>query len=499
MPSRLIATQNGKNFFNVFIDGDLAHPVILSCTKGENTYVATDELSDRSHNFLLTKRTEGGEGATTIKGVLLADGAKLLAPPKRPKRRIEFFGDSITSGMGNESPDDSVDNRERDKNNFLSYDAITARNLAAELHVTSQSGIGIFVSWFDFIMPQFYDQLSAVGNNDTHWDFSQWTPDVVVINLFQNDKWLIDREKRIVPSPTEEQRVQGYIDFVKTIRQKYPKAYFVCALGSMDATQAGSLWPGYVTAQLLGAVAASGLLRLLFPGDVDLGGTLPAGSGMQSLVLEFVLTFVLMAVVLNVSTGAKEKGMTAGITIGEVQYFDVPASQAASFAVIDTIEGKDSELRRLFEVSSGAPNNAMNFFLVREIKGGGSGFTILGIAGGIPGIPFEQGTNASGVAVTTLDLAQDPKSVARTMAHEGGHWLGLWHTTEQNGEMHDPLSDTPECPPSRDTNADKILTSKECQGAGAEYLMFWEAGPTASTLSGNEGYVLQRNPVVSSQ
>ncbi len=77
-------------------------------------------------------------------------------------------------------------------------------------------------------------------------------------------------------------------------------------------------WPGYVTAQLLGAVAASGLLRLLFPVDVYLGGTLPAGSEVQSLVLEFVLTFVLMAVVLNVSTGAKEKGMTAGITIGAV-------------------------------------------------------------------------------------------------------------------------------------------------------------------------------------
>ena len=244
----ILNDENGKNFFNVFIDGELSHPVILSCVKGEKTYVVTDKLSDGPHNFLFTKRTEGGEGATTIKGVLLADRAKLLAPPKRPKHRIEFFGDSITSGMGNESPDDSVDNREEDKNNFMSYDAITARDLNAELHVTSQSGIGIFVSWFDFIMPQFYDQLSAVGNNDTHWDFSQWTPDVVVINLFQNDKWLIDREKRIVPSPTEEQRIQGYVDFVKIIRSKYPEAYFICALGSMDATQAGSLWPGYITA-----------------------------------------------------------------------------------------------------------------------------------------------------------------------------------------------------------------------------------------------------------
>lgn len=189
---------------------------------------------------------------------------------------------------------------------------------------------------------------------------------------------------------------------------------------------------------------------------------------------------------------------TSGVSLGTIEYYDVPPAQAAGFAVIDTIEGKDSELRKLFELSAGAPNNAMNFFLVKEIKGGGFGFTILGIAGGIPGIPFEQGTNASGVAVTAVDLDKDPKSVARTMAHEGGHWLGLWHTTEQNGQMHDPLSDTPECTTARDANSDKKVTSDECKGTGTEYLMFWQAGPTAATVSNNEGFVLLRNPVVTS-
>ena len=240
--------QNGKNFFNVFIDDDLAHPTILSCVQGEKSYAVAENLSPGPHKFLLTKRTEGGEGATVIKGVVLADNGKLLPPPARPKHRMEIFGDSISSGMGNESPDDGVDHLEKDKNNFMSYGAIAARELDAELHVTSQSGIGILVSWFDFTMPQFYDQLSAVGNNDTHWDFSQWTPEVVLINLFQNDKWLVDREKRLNPIPTDEQRIQAYVDFVKTIRSKYPHAYIICALGSMDATEAGSKWPGYITA-----------------------------------------------------------------------------------------------------------------------------------------------------------------------------------------------------------------------------------------------------------
>ncbi len=76
--------------------------------------------------------------------------------------------------------------------------------------------------------------------------------------------------------------------------------------------------PGFFAAQLLGALAASGLLRILFPADETLGATLPAGPAMQSFILEVVLTFFLMLVILNVSTGAKEKGITAGIVIGAV-------------------------------------------------------------------------------------------------------------------------------------------------------------------------------------
>jgi hypothetical protein len=240
--------QYGKNFFNVFIDNNYARPVIVQAEKGQKTYVIAANLTSGKHNFLLTKRTEGEEGATSFKGVELGDNQKLLAPPKRAARKIEFFGDSITSGMGNESPDDGPDHLLKDKNNFMAYDAITARNLNAELHVTSQSGIGIMISWFPFVMPQFYDQLSAVGDNDTRWDFARWTPDVVVINLFQNDSWLIDRDKKLSPAPSDEQRVQAYRDFVMAIRGKYPNAYIVCALGSMDATKAGSKWPGYIEA-----------------------------------------------------------------------------------------------------------------------------------------------------------------------------------------------------------------------------------------------------------
>jgi len=72
----------------------------------------------------------------------------------------------------------------------------------------------------------------------------------------------------------------------------------------------------YVTAQIAGALAASVTLRFLFPSNQLLGATLPAGSTLQSFILEFLLTALLMLIVLNVSHGAREKGITAGITVG---------------------------------------------------------------------------------------------------------------------------------------------------------------------------------------
>jgi MIP family channel proteins len=74
----------------------------------------------------------------------------------------------------------------------------------------------------------------------------------------------------------------------------------------------------YLASQCVGALLASLTLRLLFPNNAGLGATLPAGPVFQSFVLEFLLTMILMFVILNVSTGSKEKGPMAGIAVGSV-------------------------------------------------------------------------------------------------------------------------------------------------------------------------------------
>jgi aquaporin NIP len=74
----------------------------------------------------------------------------------------------------------------------------------------------------------------------------------------------------------------------------------------------------YILSQCIGALLASLTLHLLFPANDLLGATLPAGSDMQSFILEFILTFFLMLVIINVASGSKEEGLFAGLAIGAV-------------------------------------------------------------------------------------------------------------------------------------------------------------------------------------
>jgi aquaporin Z len=74
----------------------------------------------------------------------------------------------------------------------------------------------------------------------------------------------------------------------------------------------------YITAQMVGAFLASAILYALFPLHETQGATLPAGTAIQSFILEVILTFLLMFVIIKVSTGSKEIGTMAGIAIGGV-------------------------------------------------------------------------------------------------------------------------------------------------------------------------------------
>lgn len=250
--------DSGNNYYNVIFNGEDTTPYVLKANKGLHQYDLSHKIVSQQTHVTLFKRTEGEEGGTYFNGITLADDGKLLAQASHNPLRIIYYGDSVTVGMGNEAAHNTGDGNPAEKNHYLSYAAITARNLDAELHSIAKSGIGFMVSWFDFAMPAYYDQLTGESNNKTIWPFEQWQPDIVVVNLGQNDKWLIENEHRLEKSPQE--IIEAYQAFIQTLRAHHPSAYFICALGSMDATS-NNTWPGYVetaVANIKSSAAQSG-------------------------------------------------------------------------------------------------------------------------------------------------------------------------------------------------------------------------------------------------
>lgn len=182
----------------------------------------------------------------------------------------------------------------------------------------------------------------------------------------------------------------------------------------------------------------------------------------------------------------------AGITVTSVTYRDVPGPIGQAAAVVDD----DAELAALFAAADGGDVQGLNFFLIDQFASDGGGYITLGQSGGIPGPPSFVGLPHAGVAVCLAYLDEMPAVFASTLAHEAGHYLGLFHTTEQNGKAHDPLLDTPQCSGNQDTNWDGLVSAEECGNQTGKNLMFWLADETHTKVSTEQGWVLRRNPMV---
>jgi len=241
--------QDTANYYNVIIDNDSIYKIQFDTAK--KTVALASGLSYGKHSIQLFKRTEWDKGKTFFYGFEFFGKNKILKPAKLSKRKIEFFGNSITCGY-------AIDDVAKDyadgyhENNYDAYGAITARHYNAQYHCTSKSGIGIMVSWFPLIMPEMYNRLDPTDST-SKWDFSKYTPDVVVINLLQNDSWIVNmpnneqfKNKFGTKAPDSCFIINAYKNFVQTIRTTYPEAQIICMLGNMDITRKGSPWPGYV-------------------------------------------------------------------------------------------------------------------------------------------------------------------------------------------------------------------------------------------------------------
>jgi hypothetical protein len=194
----------------------------------------------------------------------------------------------------------------------------------------------------------------------------------------------------------------------------------------------------------------------------------------------------------------------ADIFIGEVRQLEVhgallergtplaAAEVSQGFRYLRTQYQVLPQLPELLKLSAGAANVALDVFLVADIEAGSR--DVGGIAGGTPAPLGMHGTPGSGLVIAAdMFLAGDDSlGLGRTLAHELGHALGLFHPTEADGRVFDALPDTAVCPKSRDQNGDGILDARECAALGGDNLMFATSDATDTHLTPDQIAVLQR-------
>lgn len=214
------------NYLEVVVDGK---PVRLQTTSKQDTIAVADGLAIGVHSLLICKNTEANIGYLEFVGILCK---KLVQPSSKPRRKIELIGNSITCGTGSDQSSVPCGKGvwEDQHNAYLSYGAITARELNAQYHLSSVSGIGLMHSCcnMDIIMPGVFDKIS-MRNNAIEWNSNNYQPDVLTICLGQNDGI---QDSAIF--------CKNYISFIKQLRNNYPKSYLVLLTSPMaDKSLAG--------------------------------------------------------------------------------------------------------------------------------------------------------------------------------------------------------------------------------------------------------------------
>jgi hypothetical protein len=169
-----------------------------------------------------------------------------------------------------------------------------------------------------------------------------------------------------------------------------------------------------------------------------------------------------------------------------VRYNDITGADEARFRVIRSQEAVFRLVTLAAPPGEGADDLlSVNVFFIDDfaIPGG----SVLGISAGLPGAAGFHGGRGSGLVFSAAVLG-DPELLGQVLAHEVGHYLGLFHTTEQGGVDDDPLADTPACAPN--------LWRNPGQCPDITNLMFPFAGDDHMVLTGDQGEVIHANPLV---
>ncbi len=212
---------NSYNYFLVLIDGKIFRKFRTDSTA--TVYSLAENLSNEIHTAELIKLTEGQNGWNELVQIECSD---LLVAPELPQQKIEFIGDSITCGFGDDDSGTPCGKGSwfDQHNAFTSYAVLSAKSINSQYMLSSVSGMGMYRNWNtpgpvmqDVYRGVYFDHPDSLS----FWDFSKYQPDLISICLGTND--FSDGDQ---PQPREKvdsaKFIQKYVNFIKLVRQNNP-------------------------------------------------------------------------------------------------------------------------------------------------------------------------------------------------------------------------------------------------------------------------------------
>ncbi len=190
-------------------------------------YIITAPQNNVEHTLVISKATEAANGQITITKITAQN---LTTPKQNFKTKIEFIGNSITCGFGNdmEIPCGNGSKWYDQHNAYWSYASLTARAVNASYMISAISGAGIYRNWNSDgpTVPQQYENAFLNTDSTNKWNFNNYTPDIITIALGTND--MSNGDGKTIRLPFDKTKyITNYKKFITTIYSHYPNAQLV--------------------------------------------------------------------------------------------------------------------------------------------------------------------------------------------------------------------------------------------------------------------------------
>ena len=179
--------------------------------------------------MVLVKRSEASAGTAVFRGLELSAGGWARRPAEsKPRMRILFFGDSVGAGACAEDGTKDQWESRRTHNATVSFMALTAEAFGADFQNISVSGIGVVTGYVDIAFGEIWDRLYP-ARDSAKADLAAWQPDVVIINLGDNDASYPHDHGLPFPGSFADR----YVELYSWVRGAYPRAEIASVRGGM--------------------------------------------------------------------------------------------------------------------------------------------------------------------------------------------------------------------------------------------------------------------------